>query len=97
MCRISEGPDLGWTSVPVLLSIPVGAVLLAAMVLVELRRRAPMIDVGLFRDRLFRSSTTVMTVESVTFLGAVYTVSLYLQDGRCTSRTGAASARSSPA
>ncbi|GAA1253569.1 MDR family MFS transporter [Pseudonocardia aurantiaca] len=82
MYGISEGPDLGWTAVPVLLSVPVGAVLLTAMVLFELRRRAPMIDIGLFRDRLFRSSTTVMTVESVAFLGAVYTVSLYLQDGR---------------
>jgi MFS family permease len=68
--------------VPVLVSIPVGAVLLVAMVLAELRRRAPMIDVGLFRDSLFRSSTAVMTSESVAFLGAVYTMSLYLQDGR---------------
>jgi EmrB/QacA subfamily drug resistance transporter len=82
MLGISEGPDLGWGSVPVLVSIAVGAVLLAAMVLVELRRRAPMIDVRLFRDRLFRSSTAVMTSVSVAFLGTLYTVSLFLQDGR---------------
>jgi EmrB/QacA subfamily drug resistance transporter len=82
MYGISEGPDLGWTALPVLLSVPVGAVLLGVMVLVELRRRAPMIDLRLFDDRLFRSSTAVMTIESVAFLGAVYTVSLYFQDGR---------------
>jgi EmrB/QacA subfamily drug resistance transporter len=82
MYGISEGPDLGWTALPVLLSVPVGAVLLGVMVLVELRRRVPMIDLRLFTDRLFRSSTGVMTIESVAFLGAVYTVSLYFQDGR---------------
>jgi EmrB/QacA subfamily drug resistance transporter len=82
MYGISEGPDLGWTALPVLLSVPVGAVLLGVMVLVELRRRAPMIDLRLLTDRLFRSSTVVMTIESVAFLGAVYTVSLSFQDGR---------------
>ncbi|WP_344871899.1 MDR family MFS transporter [Nonomuraea antimicrobica] len=79
---ISEGPDQGWDAVPVLVGMVAGAALLAAMVVVELRRRAPMIDVRLFRDRCFRSSTAVMTSVSVAFLGAVYTVSLLLQDGR---------------
>ena len=91
MFGISEGPDLGWTAVPVLLSIPVGAVLLTAMVLVELRRRAPMIDVGLFRDRLFRSSTAVMTSRVGRVPRRASTPC------RCTCRTGEASARSSPA
>jgi hypothetical protein len=79
---ISDGHHLGWTAAPELIGIPLGAVLLGATVLVELRQRAPMIDVALFRDRLFRSSTAVMTSVSVAFLGAVYTMSLYLQDGR---------------
>jgi EmrB/QacA subfamily drug resistance transporter len=82
MYGISEGPDLGWTALPVLLSVPIGAVVLGVMVLVELRRRAPMVDLRLFGDRLFRTCTAVMTIESVAFLGAGYTVSLYFQDGR---------------
>jgi EmrB/QacA subfamily drug resistance transporter len=82
MLGVSQGPDRGWGSPPVLAGIVVGAVLLTAMVLVELRRPGPMIDVRLFTDRLFRSSTAVMTSVSVAFLGTLYTVSLFLQDGR---------------
>jgi EmrB/QacA subfamily drug resistance transporter len=82
MLGVSQGPDRGWGSPPVLAGIVVGAVLLTAMVLVELRRSGPMIDVRLFTDRLFRSSTAVMTSVSVAFLGTLYTVSLFLQDGR---------------
>jgi len=82
MLGVSQGPDRGWGSPSVLVGIAVGVGLLIAMVLVELRRRGPMIDVRLFGDRLFRSSTAVMTSVSVAFLGTLYTVSLFLQDGR---------------
>jgi EmrB/QacA subfamily drug resistance transporter len=82
MFGISQGPDLGWGSPPVLAAVMSGTVLLGALVVVELRSHAPIIDVRLFRDRLFRSGSTIMMLESVAFLGAVYTVSLYFQDGR---------------
>ncbi|MER5791435.1 DHA2 family efflux MFS transporter permease subunit [Streptomyces sp. NPDC001980] len=82
MYGVSVGPEQGWWTVPVVAALACGAVLLTAMTVAELRSRAPMIDVRLLRDRLFASGTTVMTVESVTFLGTLFTLTLYLQDER---------------
>ncbi|WP_405791622.1 DHA2 family efflux MFS transporter permease subunit [Streptomyces sp. NBC_01506] len=81
MYGVSQGPDLGWTARPVLAGVVAGAVLLSVLVYVESRSRAPLIDFRLFRDRLFRSGSAVMTLESVAFLSVIYTVSLYFQDG----------------
>jgi EmrB/QacA subfamily drug resistance transporter len=82
MYGISAGPDHGWSSAPVLTAIGVGAVLLGAMVAVELRVPAPVIDIRLVRNRLFSACSTAMSLESVAFLGALFIVSLYYQDGR---------------
>ncbi len=51
---IIEGPSKGWTSTEVLGAFAVAAVVLAAFVLVELRRRHPMIDLRLFENPRFQ-------------------------------------------
>jgi EmrB/QacA subfamily drug resistance transporter len=82
MYGVSAGPGLGWSSAEVLGSIVAGGVLLAMLVIVELRKSAPVMDVRLLKDRLFSSGSTIMAIESVAFLGTLYTISLYFQDGR---------------
>jgi len=82
MYGVSEGPDQGWTRAPVLATISAGVALLVTMVVVELRQRAPIVDLRLFANRLFGASAAIMMLESVAFLGALYIMSLYLQDGR---------------
>jgi EmrB/QacA subfamily drug resistance transporter len=82
MYGVSEGPDLGWSQPKVLAAIAAGAVLLAAMVVVELRSDAPMVDLRLLGNRLFRAGNGVMVLASVAFLGTLYAISLYYQDGR---------------
>ncbi|MDT7727906.1 MAG: hypothetical protein QOI21_4482 [Actinomycetota bacterium] len=82
MYGVSVGPDRGWDSPAVLGAIITGVVLLGALVIVELRRSAPIMDVRLLADRLFGAGTTVIAIQSVAFLGTLYTVSLYFQDGR---------------
>jgi len=82
MYGVSEGPNKGWHQPDVLATIAVGVVLLAAMVVVELRHSAPIVDLRLLRNRLFRSSNGVMILASVSFLGTLYAISLYYQDGR---------------
>jgi MFS family permease len=57
-------------------------VLLAVLVLVELRKRRPLIDLRLLGNRLFRSSNAVMILASTSFIGTLYVVSLFFQDGR---------------
>ena len=60
----------------------VGAVLLVAFVLVELRTTRPMVDLHLLRDRLFRSTNCVMFLAAAAFLGMLYLIPLYFQDAR---------------
>ena len=89
MYGASEGPNLGWDSPVILGCLGAGAVLLAAMVVVELRVPAPMVGLRLLANRLFRSTSTVMVLASVAFLGTLYAVSLYFQDARGLDALGA--------
>ena len=82
MYGVSEGPVKGWHSADVLATIAAGAVLLALMVVVELRVTAPIVDLRLLANRLFRSTNGVMILASIAFLGSLYAISLYYQDGR---------------
>ena len=88
MYGASEGPLKGWHSADVLATVATGAVLLAAMVAVELRTADPMVNLRLFGDRLFRSNNGVMVLASIAFLGTLYAISLYYQDGRGLSALG---------
>lgn len=88
MYGVSEGPDLGWHRPEVLGTIAAGAVLLAVMAAVELRSPAPMVDLRLLGNRLFRAGNGVMILASVAFLGTLYAISLYYQDGRGMSALG---------
>jgi len=82
MYGVSEGPDLGWASAEVLATAAAGVTLLVTMVAVELRTAEPIVALRLLGNRLFRSSTGVMILASIAFLGTLYIISLYYQDGR---------------
>ncbi len=88
MYGLSEGPVKGWHSADVLASLAAGVLLLAAMVAVELRTAQPMVDLRLLSNRLFRASNGVMVLSSIAFLGTLYAISLYYQDGRGLSALG---------
>jgi EmrB/QacA subfamily drug resistance transporter len=81
MSGLSEGRDRGWRAGPIGATIAAGAVLLAAMVVIELRVRAPLLDLRVYADRLFRSSSVVLTLTSVAFFGLIFLLSLFFQDG----------------
>jgi EmrB/QacA subfamily drug resistance transporter len=82
MYGVSEGPVKGWHSTDVLATIAAGVVLIAATIVVELRTPEPMLNLRLLSNRLFRSSNGVMVCSSIAFLGTLYAISLYFQDGR---------------
>jgi EmrB/QacA subfamily drug resistance transporter len=81
MYGVSEGPLKGWRTTPVLTTIAVGVVLLVALVIVELRKSEPMVDLRLFSNGLFRSTSIVMVLGSIAFLGVLFLVALFYQDG----------------
>ncbi|MGH8979501.1 MAG: DHA2 family efflux MFS transporter permease subunit [Acidimicrobiales bacterium] len=80
MYGVSEGPVEGWSHPDVLATVAAGCVLVVALVFYELRRHHPLIDLSLFADRLFKSTTSAMVVGSVAFLGVLYLSSLYFQE-----------------
>jgi len=81
MYGVSEGPFDGWGKPLVASSIAIGAVLLVALIPVELRRDQPLIDMALFKDRLFRSSSLVLGLGTVPFMGVLFLCALFFQDG----------------
>jgi EmrB/QacA subfamily drug resistance transporter len=89
MYGVSEGPIRHWGSGVVQAAIAAGVILLAVLVLAELRKRQPLIDLRLLGNRLFRSSNGIMLLASAAFIGTLYVVSLFFQDGRGLSALGA--------
>ena len=81
MYGVSEGPLKGWASTGVLVTIVAGIALLVTMVMVELRTDEPLIDLRVYRDRLFRSTSVVMILGAIAFLGVLFLVALFYQDG----------------
>jgi EmrB/QacA subfamily drug resistance transporter len=78
---LSEGPTRGWSSPIVLGSALAGLLGLGAFVVMELRRREPMVDLHLLGDRLFRTATLVSLFSSAAFLGVLFVGPLFLQEG----------------
>jgi EmrB/QacA subfamily drug resistance transporter len=82
MYALSSGPAKGWTSPLILGTGLVGAVVMLAFVLVELRAPEPMIQLRLLGNRLFRSTSLVSLFASSGFLGVLFLVPLFLQEVR---------------
>jgi EmrB/QacA subfamily drug resistance transporter len=82
MYGVSEGPNAGWSSPVILAAIAAGVVLLALAVRTELRTANPLVAVRLLGNRLFRSGAAAIVLMSAAFIGTMYVMSLYLQDGR---------------
>jgi EmrB/QacA subfamily drug resistance transporter len=81
MFALSDGLGRGWTSPAIDASAAVGVVLLVALVLVELRRRQPLIDLRVLTNRLFAATSSVIVIGTTAFLGSLFLVALFYQDG----------------
>ncbi|MFJ9083975.1 MULTISPECIES: MFS transporter [unclassified Streptomyces] len=67
-----EGGSRGWTSPVILGGFAAAAVLLGAFVAVERRHPAPMLPLGLFRQRLFTVSNSAMIVVGFALMGSYF-------------------------
>jgi EmrB/QacA subfamily drug resistance transporter len=81
MYGLSEGPIQGWHVPAVIVTSVAGAILLVVTVVVELRATKPIVDLRLLTNRLFAATNLVMLLASMAFLGVLYLVSLFYQDG----------------
>jgi EmrB/QacA subfamily drug resistance transporter len=81
MYALSEGSSRGWTSPSIIGFGVAGAVVLTLFIRVELRSPAPMVDLRLLGNSLFRSMTVVIFISTAAFLGTLYLVALFFQAG----------------
>ncbi|MGH3465126.1 MAG: MFS transporter [Kribbellaceae bacterium] len=69
----------GWTSARILGAFAVAAVGLVSFVVIEMRSRVPMLDLGLFRNRTFSGANLAMLLIALAMFGVFFFVSLYMQ------------------
>jgi EmrB/QacA subfamily drug resistance transporter len=81
MYAVSEGPLHGWGRPMILCTLVAGVVLIGAMATYESRHPRPLLDVRLFADRMFRGSSLVTLVSGIGFLGMLFVLALFYQDG----------------
>jgi EmrB/QacA subfamily drug resistance transporter len=75
-----EANTYGWGSARIVGSFLVAAAALAAFVLLELRQRAPMLPLELFRNRTYTGANTVILLVALAMFGVFFFVSLYMQN-----------------
>ena len=80
MYALAEGADQGWGTPRIVAAAALGLAAVVALVLVELRITDPMLDLRLFKDRLFRTTNLVSLISGAAFLGMLYLFPLYYQN-----------------
>jgi EmrB/QacA subfamily drug resistance transporter len=75
-----EANNKGWTSPEILGLFGAFVVLIAAFIFIELRQRAPMLDLTLFKNRTFTGANTTMLLVALSMFGVFFFVSLFVQN-----------------
>ncbi|MCL4395353.1 MAG: MFS transporter [Chloroflexi bacterium] len=82
LLALNQGGEWGWTS-PLILGIAaVGLIALVAFVAVEQHFSAPMLDLSLFRRRLFSASVASAVLNYVCLYSVIFLMPFYLIQGR---------------
>jgi EmrB/QacA subfamily drug resistance transporter len=79
---LNQGHALGWTSPPILALLALAGLVLATFVLVERRVPYPMLDLGLFRRRLFSAAAASAVLNFICVYGILFLLPFYLIQGR---------------
>jgi EmrB/QacA subfamily drug resistance transporter len=74
-----RGNSAGWGNVEVVGALGVGALLAAAFIACELRARAPMLPLRLFRSRAFSAGNATAFFWSASLLGTLFFIAQFLQ------------------
>ena len=75
-----EANEYGWTSARIVGSFVVAVVGLASFVVIERRRRSPMLDLSLFRSGTYTGANVAMLLVALSMFGVFFFVSLYMQN-----------------
>ena len=75
-----EANAYGWTSARIVGSFAVAVVSLVSFVMIERRRRFPMLDLTLFRSGTYTGANVSMLLVALSMFGVFFFVSLYMQN-----------------
>ena len=78
---VIEGPEAGWGSPVIVAMFAVAAAAAVALVLVESRRRQPLLEVRFFRSVPFSGASLMALLSLGVLAGFLFLNTLYLQDG----------------
>jgi EmrB/QacA subfamily drug resistance transporter len=76
---ISKGGLSGWNATPVIGSLIAAAVLLPAFVLIESRVKAPMLDLSIFKSRLFSAASAAAFTNGLARFALMFVFVFYFQ------------------
>ena len=76
---ISKGGLSGWTEPDVIIGLAAGVVLLPIFILIEGRAKAPMLDLDIFRNRLFAAATGAAFINGLSRFALMFIFVFYFQ------------------
>jgi EmrB/QacA subfamily drug resistance transporter len=79
---LSFGHQLGWASAPILGGFAASALALVLFFRHEARHPAPLVDLSLFRDRMFRSAFISLVLSFLAMFGVAFLTPFYLENLR---------------
>ena len=79
LLTVSNGSRMGWTSAPIMVATLGFVVFLSAFVWWEIRSPSPMLDMGLFRSRVFSIGITTNFMSFLAITSARFLIPFYLQ------------------
>ncbi len=82
MLALNQGSSWGWNSPAVIGLLLASALMLVLFVNIERRVRDPMLDLGLFRHRIFTAATVSAVLNYVCLYTMIFLLPFYLEDGR---------------
>jgi EmrB/QacA subfamily drug resistance transporter len=79
---LNEGQNWGWLSPATLACLLAAVLFLAVFIWVESRMKYPMLDLSLFRERLFSASTASAVLNYICLYSVIFLMPFYLIQGR---------------
>lgn len=76
---LTQGNRVGWDDTAIRLSLAASVLLFAGFIIRELRTKAPMLDLTLFRDRVFSIATTLRFVLGMGYYFSIFLLPLFTQ------------------
>ena len=79
---LNQGAELGWNSVPILGSLMLGILALAAFYFYENRSSYPILDLNLFKTRSFSAAVASAVINYIIVYSILFLIPFYLIQGR---------------